>query len=99
AGGELKTPRAHEGAIGRIERERAVAAAAQRQRQSTLDPARRDAGDEIGEAAERARGEARQHIIFGEPARPAIAFGQKLSCLAVPEVEIAAIALRHLDAV
>ena len=52
AGGGLETARAHEGAIGRIERERLVAAAAQRQRQTALDPARSDAGDEIGEPAE-----------------------------------------------
>jgi hypothetical protein len=55
AGGQLKTARAHEGAERRIKRERIVAAAAQRQRQATLDPPRDDAGDEISEAAERPR--------------------------------------------
>ena len=59
AGGGLETARAHEGAIGRIERDRVVAAAAQRQRQSALDAARRDAGHEIGKPAERARRQAR----------------------------------------
>src|SRR6185437_6470471 len=92
AGGELETARAHETAIGGIKRKRRVAAAAQRKRQAALDPARCNAGDEIGKAAERARGQAREHVIFGEPARPAIALGQKLSRLAVPGLETPAVA-------
>src|SRR5450755_1924297 len=55
AGGRLEAARTHEGAKGWIERHRSIAAAPQRQRQTPLDPSRRDAGDEIGETAERAR--------------------------------------------
>ena len=51
----LETARAHERAERRIQRDRVVAAAAQRQRQSALDAARGNAGHEIGEPAERAR--------------------------------------------
>src|SRR5712672_2838417 len=98
AGGGLEAARAHEGAIGRIERDRVVAAAAQRQRQSALDAARGDPRHEVGEAPERARRQAGEHIVFGEPARPAIALGQEFSLLAVEGLEVTAIALRHLDA-
>ncbi len=98
AGGGLETARAHEGAIGRIERERVVAAAAQRQRQAALDPARRDAGDEIGEPAERTRRQPGEHIVFGEPARAAIALGEEFTRLAVGRIEVAAVAPGHLDA-
>ena len=94
----LETARAHERAEGRIERNRVVAAAAQRQRQSALDAARGDAGDEIGEPAERARRQPGEHVVFGEPARAAIALGQELALLAVERLEMAAIARRHLDA-
>ena len=99
AGGGLEAARAHEGAIGRIERQRAVAAAAQRQRQPALDPPRGDAGDEIGEAAERARRQAGQHVVLGHPARAAAALGEELALLAVEGLEVAAIAGRHLDAI
>ena len=98
AGGQLETARAHEGAEGRIQRDRIVAAAAQRQRQAALDAARGDAGHEIGEPAERPRRQPGQHVVFGEPARPAIALGQEFALLAVERVELAAIAFRHLDA-
>ena len=97
AGRGVEAARAHEGAIGRIERDGVVAAAAQRHRQAALDPARGDAGDEIGEAAERARGKAGQHVVLGHPARAAAALGQELSLLAVERLEVAAIARRHLD--
>ena len=99
AGGGLETARAHERAIGRIERDGAVAAAAQRQRQAALDAARGDAGHEIGKPAERARRQPGEHVVFGEPARAAIALGQELALLAVERFEMAAIARRHLDAI
>ena len=93
-----KAARAHEGAIGRIERQRVVAAAAQRKRQAALDAPRGDAGHEIGEAAERARGQPGEHVIFGEPARPAIALGQEFALRPVIGLEVTAIARRHFDA-
>ena len=96
AGGGLETARAHEGAKGRIERQRIVAAAAQRQRQPALDPAGRDAGHEIGKAAERTRRKPGEHIVFGEPARAAIALGEEFALLAVERLEIAAVALGTL---
>ena len=99
AGRGLEAARAHEGAIGRIERKRRVAAAAQRQRQAALDAARGDAGHEIGEAAERARRQPGEHVVFGEPARPAIALGEEFALDPVEGFEVAAIARRHLDAV
>ena len=99
AGGGLETARAHERAIGRIERDRFIAAAAQRQRQSALDAAGGDPGDEIGKPAERPRREPGQHIVFGEPARAAIALGQEFARRAVERGEMAAIARRHLDAI
>ena len=74
-----------------------VAAAAQRQRQSALDAAGGNAGHEIGKPAERARREPGEHVVFGEPARAAIALGQELARLAVVRVEMAAVARRHLD--
>ncbi len=98
ARGGLEAARAHEGAVGRIERDGAVAAAAQRQRQSALDPPRGDAGDEIGEAAERARRQAGQHVVLGHPAGAAAALGHELALAAVKRLEVAAIARRHLDA-
>ena len=81
AGRGLETARAHEGAIGRIERKRRVAAAAQRQRQAAFDAAGGDARHEVGKPAERARGETGEHIVFGEPARSAIALGENFRSL------------------
>src|ERR1700730_7851118 len=83
ASGGLEAPRAHEGAQRRIERKRAIAAAAQRRRQPALDAADGNARDEVREAAEGARREAFQHVVFGEPARPAVAFDQEIALLAV----------------
>src|SRR5258706_14815054 len=97
-GGGLEAARAHEGAIGRIERDRVVAAAAQRPRQSALDATRGDAGDKIGKPAERPRREPGEHIVFGEPAGAAIALGQEFALFAVERFEMAAIARRYLDA-
>ena len=98
AGAGLEAARTHERAIGGIERDRAVAAAAQRQRQPALDPTGGEAGHEIGKPAERARGKSGEHIVFGEPARAAIALGQEAAFLAVIRLEMAAIARRQLDA-
>ncbi len=98
AGRGLEAARAHEGAERRIEREGAIAAAPQRRRQPAIDAAGGDAGHEIGEAAERARRQALQHIVFGEPARAAVAFDQEIALLAVERLEMRAIAVRHLDA-
>src|SRR5205085_1214339 len=78
--------------------DRVIAAAAQRQRQSALDPAGGDARHEISEPAERARREACQHVVFGEPARTAIALGKEAALFAVDGFEMAAVASRHLDA-
>src|SRR5205814_1269179 len=97
AGRQLEGPRAHERPEGGIQRDRVIAAAAQRQRQSALDPAGGDAGHEIGEPAERARRESCEHIVFGEPARTAIALGKEPTLLAVERFEMAAVASRHLD--
>ena len=97
AGAGLEAARTHECAIGGIERDRAVAAAAQRQRQTALDPTGGEASHEIGKPAERARRKPGEHIVFGEPARAAIALGQKAAFLAVIRLEMAAIARRHLD--
>src|ERR1700730_14377182 len=47
AGGLLETARAHEGAARRVKRKRLVAAALQRVRQTALDAASGNAGDEI----------------------------------------------------
>ncbi|MBA7639787.1 hypothetical protein ES703_47447 [subsurface metagenome] len=98
SGRGVEAARAHEGAIGRIERRGVVAAAPQRHRQAALDPARRNAGDEIGEAAERARREPGEHVVFRQPAATAAALGKELALLAVERLEVAAIAGRHLDA-
>jgi dihydrophenazinedicarboxylate synthase len=57
-----------------IERERPVAAAAQRIGQTALDPPGGDPGDEIGELAEAARGQAGKHVVLGVPARAAGTF-------------------------
>ena len=51
----------------------------------------------IGEAAERSRRQAREHIVLGVPARPAVALDQKITLLAVERLEMRAIAARHLD--
>src|SRR5207244_7305527 len=60
---------------------------------------RRDAGDEIGEAAERARRQAREYVVLGHPACAAAALGHELALATVKGLEVAAIARRHLDAV
>src|SRR5579862_8882081 len=97
AGRGLVATRAHERAERRIEREGAIAAAAQRRRQSALDASGGDPGHEIREAAERARRQAFQYVVFGEPARAAIAFDQEVALLAVERLEVGAIAVRDLD--
>src|SRR5580658_10617665 len=98
AGRGLEALRAHEGAERRIERKRAITAAPQRRRQSALDSAGGNAGDEVREAAEGTRREAFQHVVFGEPAWSAIAFDQEIALLAVERLEMRAVAVRHLDA-
>src|SRR5262249_40053609 len=77
AGGLLEAARAHERAARRIERKSPVAAPAQRMWQSAGDAAGCDAGDEIGEAPEGARGQAGQDAVFGKPSRTASAFDDK----------------------
>src|SRR6516225_1603234 len=94
----LKIPRAHESAERRIKRKRAIAAALQRRRQAAIDAAGGNARHEISKTAERTRRQPRQHVVLGEPARPAIAFYQKIALLAVERLEMHAIAARHLDA-
>src|SRR5215469_18706075 len=91
AGRGLEAARAHEGALRRIERERLVAAALERERQAAIDMAGRQPRHEIGEAAERARREPGQHVIFGVPARPAIALGEEGALAAVEGFEMGAI--------
>src|SRR5260370_36595552 len=81
-----------------MERGGLVAAAVPRQRESALAPPGGDAGAEIGEASERARGQTREHVVFRVPGRPAGAFDHEGALLAVERTEMIAIAGRHLDA-
>src|SRR5262245_64286850 len=71
AGAGLEPAGAEEGAVGRIEAERPVAAAAQRLRQATLDAPGRDARDVEHETPVGARRKTGQHVVLGVPARPA----------------------------
>src|SRR3954453_1217110 len=98
AGGGLETACAHESAIGGIERQGTVSATPQREWQSALDAPGGDARDEVREPSKGSRRQPRQHIVFGEPARPAIALGQKLALLAVERFEMAAVGGWKLDA-
>src|SRR5689334_19375981 len=91
AGRRLEIPRAHERAERWIKRESAIATALQRRRQAAIDSSGRNARDKIGEAAERSRRQAREHIVLGVPARPAVALDQKITLLAVERLEMRAI--------
>src|SRR5262249_3329764 len=72
-----------EAAVDRIDGVGAVAATLQGPWQPALDPAGRDAGDEELEAPVGARRQAREHVVFGVPARPSGALDQELARLAV----------------
>src|SRR5207248_3782912 len=82
AGGDLEAARAHERAQCRIERNGAVAAALQRGRQAPIDAAGRDPRDEKGKTAETAGRQSLQHVVFGVPARSAIALDEEVALLA-----------------
>src|SRR5215218_2712677 len=91
AGRGLEMPRAEKRTVHRVQRKGLVAAMAQRAGQSALDPARRDARDEISEAPVRPCRESREYIIFREPARTASAFDDERALLAVAGLEVSAV--------
>jgi len=93
----VEAARAQEFAIGRIEREGAVATALQRARQAALGPDGRDAGDEIGEVTEGARRQAVSTLysvyqVGRRRPRP------RMNAAAVEGLEVIAVIGRHLDA-
>jgi len=83
----------------RKDREGPVAAAGERARQAARHPPGGDGGDEKLERSIGARGQAGEHVVFGEPARAAGPFHQKFPRLAVEGQEVAAVILGYLDPV
>src|SRR5262249_61447099 len=94
----LKIPGAHEGAERRIDREGAVAAAAQPRRQSARHATGGDLRHVIGEAPERARGKACEHVVLGIPAWTARPFADEVAALAVEGTEVVAVTGSDLHA-
>ena len=98
AGGGLKIPGAHEGAKRGVDGEGAIPATMQRRRQAALHPPGGDLRHVVGEAPERARGEAGKHVVLGVPARTARAFADEVPALAIEGTEVIAVIGANLDA-
>ena len=92
----VEAARSQKSAIGRIERERTIAAALERVRQAARHTAGGNARDEELKVAVGARRQSRQHVVLGIPARAAGAFHQELALLAVVRHEVATVVGRHL---
>ena len=93
-----KVARAEKRAEPGIDAVGAIAAVVQRVRQASRDAPGGDPRHELGEMAVGARRQSAQHVVFGEPGRPARAFDQERALLAIERTEVALIAGRHLDA-
>ena len=98
AGRGLETAGADERPEPGVEAVGLVAAAPQRIRQPALDPAGGDAGDGVGEPPVGAHREAGEHVVLGEPARPAGALDHERPRLAVGRAETLVVVRRQLDA-
>ena len=95
AGRVLVGARGEERSRRGIQAEGLVAATPQRLRQAALDAVGRDARDKELHVSEGARRQSRQHVVFGEPGRPAGAFHEERARLAVDGAELVLVAGRH----
>src|SRR5713226_6472940 len=96
-GGGLETAGADEGARPGIEGVGLVAAPSQCMGQAALDAADGEPGGGLGKTSIGAHRQPGEHVVFGEPARPAGALDHERAQPAVGRAEAVAIAGRNLD--